>query len=635
MSAGDDDGLTTNTERQRPDRRRRRPSSFDKNAPLKQGVPAIGMARRLGYFQAPAAANGGRGGEKGRTSVRYDGHNDAAPAAEAVRVPVVMYSVVSEDDGDEDGDDDGLPFVLPGVFPSAVTFKLVIDAPGQSPEKAEELIGLMEDCRAKYLRHRRNDEDNDVDTEDGHEIATRPEKRGNDFALDAAAYNSVLRAWGPRTAAAVVNDDGDKTFGAVDAFEGAVRADAFLRRMVERSASTHDDDDINLGIGGEDEEERLCPTPNGRSFSIVLNAWKNAASAAVSEGDASNGRRAAERAEEVLDLLLTTHRLPQGTATARKEQHGHSHATRMVCLGSVVEAWACLSGAEGSRGDEAERAQNVLDTTLDMDSRSQSEAAAAMDLIPFNAVLDAWVRNIGAGGRGDSLSDNDVIDKIARVQDMLHRMDGGRDGGGGASDDYEPYFVDADASSFNHAIRASYAPWTLGRVRLYNNADAERRVRGEALEMALDAYHRLSRGRERSDDDGYVNHQHRRPDAHTYAHMFKAIACLLPPEGEADASQKETRVRLCKDIFQSCCQDGQLTRTLLFVLRRVLRNDEDDLREMLQLAPRRREGSGTEDDGNVNATKLREGDMPQDLRDLPQEWSQQGRRVRALNGGYS
>ena len=365
-----------------------------------------------------------------------------------------------------------------------------------------------------------------------------------DLAPDIAVYNSVLNAWAQA---------GKEANDAHSSFYSAQRADGLLREMLEKDPET-----VNI-----------YPPPNESSFLMAINAWAYAASFAVSAGNVSDGEIAAERAESLLNTL-------------QKRRLQTSQIT-IACFGSVIRTWASLSGKSRSSVGHAARAQAVLEKMVEDAGR------IPLDLIPFNAVLDAWARELASTKNYD-----EAISRMLSMHDMLVRMNTGGD--------YQSYNVKPDTSSFNHVIRACYAPWVSSRTCGLESAQKK------ALGIALDTYSIMNKG---------YNCFHR-PDAHTYSHMFKAIACLLPPKNSE--SDKE-RFNLCKPVFEACCRDGHLTKSSLWVLRTMVQNKADFV-ELLssQLGHNR----------GIDVEKLLS--IPDLLyTHLPVEWSRNGRKYKALN----
>mmetsp|Transcript_13202 Transcript_13202/g.25208 ORF Transcript_13202/g.25208 Transcript_13202/m.25208 type:complete len:228 (+) Transcript_13202:3-686(+) len=214
-----------------------------------------------------------------------------------------------------------------------------------------------------------------------------------------------------------------------------------------------------------------------------------------------------------------------------------------------------------------------------------------LDLIHFNAVLDAWARYLASPTK-----DNDeVIPKLSSIHNLLLKMDAGGSG----------YNVEPHTDSFNHVIRACYAPWTS------QDPPGDESTRQKALEIARDSYSKT-----------------RWPDAHTYAHMFKAVACLLPsstPNADDPNDTRSDKHHLCRTILESCCRDGHLTKSSVWTLRKMFPPLE--FAELLLSQMDRPQLRGE------TMTKEKLLAMPEDRLHvfLPAEWSRNGQRFKGLN----
>lgn len=352
-----------------------------------------------------------------------------------------------------------------------------------------------------------------------------------------AMYNSVLNAWS--RAGKMAND-------AKVSYYAANRATTLLNKM----------------LGEERLRSNMLPPPNESSFLMVINAWAHAADAAIRAGNISDANNAANNAEKLLQKL--------------EMQPLETRQIALSCRGSVVRILASLSGIPASRGGYAARAQTLLMTMAEESGR------LPVDVIYFNAVLDAWARDL-------SRKDDDQI--MSRLSTPFALLMGLIDG---------KYNAAPDNSSFNHVIRALYTPWT-SRQNIVKDWDQRK-----AWEMAFYVYSKMADKR----------HGACRPDAHTYAHMFKAIACLWP---KATAAASDERWILCKNIFHSCCQDGQLTKTSFWVLSTLLERSE--LMDLLSNEMR-----------DFNTTKqLHQISKDRLYAQMPAEWSRNGRNCKSLN----
>ncbi|KAK1745494.1 hypothetical protein QTG54_003418 [Skeletonema marinoi] len=356
-----------------------------------------------------------------------------------------------------------------------------------------------------------------------------------ELAPTTAIYNSVLNAW---SQAGKMGNDAKVSLYA------AVRASALLDQML-------------------DEERQLSgmlPPPNESSFLMVINAMSHAANSALKAGNISDAKNAAINAEELLQKM--------------ELQPLETRQIALSCRGSVVRIWASLSGMSGSH-DYAARAHTLL---MNM---AEEAGHLPIDVIYFNVVLDAWARDLSRKDTGQAMS------RLSKPRALLMDLIGGK------------YNAMPDNSSFNHVIRACYAPWAS---RQNVEEDEDRR---NAWEMAFDVYSRMA---ER-------HHGACRPDAHTYTHMFKAIACLWPKN---TAKSSDERVALCKNIFQSCCQDGQLSKTSFWVISTLLESSE-----LMDLLSHELRDHNIMIKGGLNPDRL--------YTQMPAEWSRNGRNVKSLN----
>ena len=353
---------------------------------------------------------------------------------------------------------------------------------------------------------------------------------------DITIYNCVLNAWAKAAKGSSTGRSG---------LASAQKADEMLCRLLAKDRE-------------DQEESGMLPQPNEYSFLMTLNAWANAASAAISAGHLRDGRIAAEHADELLKKM--------------QKQMLNTTKTTLACYGAVIRTWASLGFAE--------QAHAVLLEMVQISGHIQQ------DLIHFNTVLDAWARDL------ESAKDLDmVVQRLLSIHDFLLKMN--TRGG--------PFNVDPDTSSFNHVIRACYAPWASSK------AHVDESIRRKAFEIAYDTYSMMSQD---------CNSAHR-PDAHTYIHIFKAIACLLPT---ADADNEQYSI--CKTVLQACCRDGHLAKTSIWIIRKMLQSEDEFVELLLSLMDR---------PGNVNKEKLLS--IPEDrlFAYLPEEWSRNGQKLIALN----
>lgn len=354
---------------------------------------------------------------------------------------------------------------------------------------------------------------------------------------DIAIYNSVLNAF-----AKAAKEEGSNLRSC---FASAQKADELLHKL----------------LGKERVESGLFPQPNEYSSLMVINAWSNAASSAVSSGNFIDGQIAAEHGEKIIKILRT--------------QALRANTTTIACYGAVIRTWASLG--------QAERAKGLLEEMVGISDR------LPLDPIHFNAVFDVCARDLA--------SEKDLskaISRLSSIRDILINMDS--QGG------HQSINVDPDASSFNHIIRACYSPWTTSRAQ---NDESSRQ---KALEIAYGCYTRMSQD---------YNSSHR-PDAHTYAHMFKAVACLHPSSSIDPHSDKNG----IKTIFHACCRDGHLTKSSLWTLRKIF-PCEDEFAVLIL--------SEMDHHGDMNKETLLR--IPEDrlFFSLPEEWSRNGRNYKSLN----
>eukprot|EP00578_Thalassiosira_sp_NH16_P012462 CAMPEP_0181126732 /NCGR_PEP_ID=MMETSP1071-20121207/27799_1 /TAXON_ID=35127 /ORGANISM="Thalassiosira sp., Strain NH16" /LENGTH=1025 /DNA_ID=CAMNT_0023212379 /DNA_START=2120 /DNA_END=5195 /DNA_ORIENTATION=- len=357
-----------------------------------------------------------------------------------------------------------------------------------------------------------------------------------DINTDIAVYNSALNAYAKAT----------KNTSEVRACLALARkADGLLCTLLEKDR----------------DESGMIPQPNVNSFLMAINAWANAASAAVSSGKTLDGKIAAQHSD---DLLKKLQKLKSQTSKST-----------LACYGAVIRTWASIG--------HAERAHIVLEEMIAISGR------VPLDLIHFNAVLDAWARDLASPSSATDL--DAIVPRISRIFDLVMNMNMDSRGG------YESYNVDPDTSSFNHVIRACYAPWSSSK------AHDDESTRHAALDIrSFDAYTKMHQA------------SSHRPDAHTYTHMFKAIACLLPL-ANIDPTTLAEKHGLCKTILHACCRDGHLTKTSLWILRKNFPVEDEFAEVLLSELDHHLGGSNMMD-------KERLLSIPEDqlFTHLPEEW---------------
>lgn len=357
-----------------------------------------------------------------------------------------------------------------------------------------------------------------------------------ELAPTTAIYNSVLNAW---SQAGKMGTDSKVSFNAAE------RASALLGKMLDEERQ----------LGG------MLPPPDESSFLMVINAMAHAANSALKAGNISDAENAAIAAEELMQKM--------------ELQSLETRQIVLSCRGSVVRIWASMSGMPGSRGGYAARAQTLL---MKM---AEEAGQLPIDDLYFNVVLDAWARDLSKGT-------DQVMSRLSKPRALLIDLIEGK------------YNAMPDNSSFNHVIRACYAPWASKKNK------AEDGDRMNAWETAFEIYSRMAERR----------YGACRPDAHTYTHMFKAIACLWP---KVATKSSDERLAMCRSIFRSCCQDGQLSKTSFWVLSTLIESSElmgilSDELECYNIMTK---------DLHRNPDRL--------YTQLPAEWSKNGRNVKSLN----
>ena len=109
-----------------------------------------------------------------------------------------------------------------------------------------------------------------------------------------------------------------------------------------------------------------------------------------------------------------------------------------------------------------------------------------------------------------------------------------------------------------------------------------------------------------------------RADAHTYSQLFKAITCLLP-SASSDTDNTIERIDLCKTVFEACCRDGQLTKTLFWVLRKMFQDESEFIEFLLPQVV----SSHYVDASKDKLLSVPKGNL---FNLLPAEWSRNGRK---------
>lgn len=357
---------------------------------------------------------------------------------------------------------------------------------------------------------------------------------------DASVYNLVLKGW------MQASKEHDEKL----ALYAAKRTHHLLDEMHSRSG----------------EADSLYPRPDESSFLMTINSYVNAASTLFSAGDHALAVHAVKQADELLQNMTSKH-----------VQSRHIAAS---CFGAVARAWADLSGSSKLqyKVSRADQAHSVLEKMVEISDGMH------LELLPFNAVLDAWARELAT--MPQLQNSKDIIDTLSKMHEFLMRMVGEHE---------QPYNVTPDRSSFNHMIRACYGPLES------KNANVDDTTRRQILDLILDSYSQM-------------NHSTYRPDAHTYLHLLKATNSLLP----AYESNAAERFKLFKSLFEDCCEHGHLTKTTFWFVHKAYSKDSGFV-EMLHSST----GIGKEQLSNMDADRL--------YKLVPSDWSRFGHRVKSLN----
>ena len=348
---------------------------------------------------------------------------------------------------------------------------------------------------------------------------------------DVMIYNSVLNAWAKA---------GKESKDAELALFAAKQTRYLLNQMLVRN----------------NEAQTI---PNETSFLMCINAFANAAS--VMSYPLSI--HAAKQTEELLCLMM--------------EQPLHNREIAVCCFGIVARIWASLGGNRTSRSKVRRHADQAHDTIKRMVEISNG---AYLDLLPFNATLDAWARELST--IPELKNPEDILVTLSKMHDLLAMMR-----------DYDQ--ITPDTSSYNHVIRACYAPFESK-----NDSIDDDNTRQQVLDLVLETYSQL-------------NHSSVRPDAHTYLHLLKAINYLLP----ADRSGSTRRFKLFKGMFEDCCEHGHLTKTTFWTVQSMFGNNREFVDFLHSLT------------GIDKARLIDKADRL--FPTLPREWSRFGCRIAVLN----
>lgn len=357
---------------------------------------------------------------------------------------------------------------------------------------------------------------------------------------DASIYNLVLKGW---MQASKDEDEQIATYA-------AKRTQHLLDKMITRAAVA----------------DSGYPRPDETSFMMTINSCVNAASRLFSAGDYPHAVHAIKQAESLLEKMT--------------DRPVESREIAISCFGAVARAWADLSGNPKHEVQVSlvDRAHGIIEKMTKVSNGMH------LELLPFNAVLDAWARELATRPRLQN--SEHIIATLSNMHDFFMRMVG----------EHEMSFnVTVDRSSFNHMLRACYAPLT-SKSKCVSDT-----VLRQILDLVLDIYSQM-------------NHSTYRPDAHTYLHLLKATNYLL----SADGSDASRRSKLSRTLFQDCCEHGQLTGTTFWFANTAFSKDPEFIHMLHSLS-----GVDKEQLSNTSADRL--------YRLMPSEWSRFGHRVKSLN----
>lgn len=353
---------------------------------------------------------------------------------------------------------------------------------------------------------------------------------------DVSVFNLVLKVW---------SKAGKKANDTKTAIYSAKRTRHLLEKMLVSDGEAY-------------------PRPDESSFLMAINSYVNAATVLVSSGDYPHSVNAAKQADELLSKM--------------KEQPVHSTQIALSCCAAVARTWAELSGMPKVRSKYANHAHSVIEKMVDISN------GMPLELLPFNAVLDAWARELALIEQQQN--PESIMAKLSKMHDFLMRMTGHHD---------KPFNVHPDRSSFNHMIRACYAPFGSNSVKFDDAA------RHHILALVLETY-------------AEMNASTHHPDAHTYLHLIKAINHIVPK----DENNATERFKLFKTMFEDCCDHGHLTKTTFWYSHTTFGNTEEYSDLLYSLT-----GFNKQQINEINADEL--------YTMLPREWSRFGCRVTSLN----
>jgi len=530
----DQRSLSSETNRSESDEQVRRQHRSSKDMHRRQNQPQqvmTGIGNRLQYLQQSATreeSNNRRSHKKSANSRKQSQPMNPVNIGMASRMALMNSAsaahedreskVVEEDDAKLDQQPIGpLPIIETSVTPDLKTFHLVLRALERrsstaSAQLASELLLLLEEC---YF----------------------------DLKPGVNIYNSALR---------VFVQAGKKSSNVHSCLTSAQHADELLCKLLDKDR----------------EETGMFPPPDETSFLLVINAWSNAALAAISTSNTSDAQIAGQHADAILKKL-------------QLKQMKSTNVT-LACYGAVIRTWASLG--------RPEKAQLILEEMI-----ANSEHLP-LDLIHFNAVFEAWANKFTSHR---DLKGDEIVSRLLSIRELLLEMNS-------KGDHQSCYNVDADTSSFNQVIRACYAPWQSTSKVLNDEL-----TRHEALDIVYDCYIAMSQD---------YNSPHR-PDAHTYGHLFKAISCLLPSTN-INPETNAHKYKLCSTILHDCCEEGYLTKSALWTLCNMF---TDDVFAKLLLSELGHRGVNMSKEKFISIPENRL------LHFLPKEWSRKGSKYQSLN----
>jgi pentatricopeptide repeat protein len=183
---------------------------------------------------------------------------------------------------------------------------------------------------------------------------------------NTVAFNTCLHAW-------AASDRGR---------EGALRAQEllFLLEALSDSGELDLPDDDHFDVEGDDDTQDTGLTPNVRTYSMVMNAWANAAN--VERG---SGEDAASRCEEILNKM------------ERRGALDSSVRPNLVAYVTSITCWARTRNVVYA----ASRAENILNRMIDLYYNEDKSELPILDGdlenashdAPFNSVITCYARS--------------------------------------------------------------------------------------------------------------------------------------------------------------------------------------------------------------------------------------------------